>query len=223
MGSDDLFRKRRAKDKKALARKNAKRSSYNKILIVCEGEKTEPNYFNEIKDYYELNTANVVVDGSCGSDPWSVFQYAKKCVLQAKKDHDPYDKIYCVFDKDRHSTFQQTLDAIKSLKAKQHLTAITSVPCFEYWLLLHFTYSTRPFAGNEQKSAGDSVLDELLSYIPDYQKAARGLFIRTQPSLDFAKANALKALQEAINNQTDNPSTHIHELVDDLQNLKNQK
>lgn len=64
MGNENLFYKRKAKNEKDLARKRAKRSSYEKILIVCEGQKTEPNYFNELKDFYQLNTANVVVDGN---------------------------------------------------------------------------------------------------------------------------------------------------------------
>ena len=59
MGSDNLFHRRKAKKTSDLARRRAKRSAYQKILIVCEGEKTEPNYFNELIDYYELNTANV--------------------------------------------------------------------------------------------------------------------------------------------------------------------
>ena len=45
MGSEDLFHKRKAKAADSLKRRKAKRSSYDKVLIVCEGEKTEPNYF----------------------------------------------------------------------------------------------------------------------------------------------------------------------------------
>lgn len=223
MGSDNLFHKRKAKSEKDLARKKAKRSSYEKILIVCEGEKTEPNYFNELKDYYQLNTANVVVDGRCGSDPWSIYQHAQKCVSQAKKFNDPYDKIYCVFDKDKHTTYQRTLDAIIKVNAKQDFTAIVSVPCFEFWLLLHFIYTTQPFVAAGNESAGDRTIDELKNYLPNYQKSEQGLFTQLAPKLDFAKANAQHTLTAAIANQTDNPSTYIHELVEYLQNLKNSK
>lgn len=223
MGSDNLFHKRKARNEKDLARKRAKRASYEKILIVCEGEKTEPNYFNELKDHYQLNTANVVVDGRCGSDPWSIYQYAKKCISQAKKDNDPYDKIYCVFDKDRHTTYQKTLDAIAAVKPKHYFTAAVSVPCFEYWLLLHFVSTTQPFAEAGSKSAGDRAIDELKNYMPGYQKAQHGVFAQLAPKLDFAKANAQRALIEAKDNHTDNPTTLVHELVDYLQKLKNAK
>lgn len=220
MGSDDLFHKRKAKSEKDLARKKASRASYDKVLIVCEGEKTEPNYFNELKDHYQLNSANVVVDGRSGSDPWSIYQYAQQYAAQAKRDKDPYDKIYCVFDKDKHATYQKTVDAINQVKANQEFAAIVSVPCFEYWLLLHFIYTTQPYEAIGNKSSGDQVVHELKKYLPAYQKADKGIFAQLLQSLNFAKANAERALKAARANQTDNPSTWVHGLVDYLQNLK---
>ena len=59
MGTVNLFHKRKAKAADGLERRKAKRESYDKVLIVCEGEKTEPNYFNELINFYKLNTANV--------------------------------------------------------------------------------------------------------------------------------------------------------------------
>lgn len=56
MGTDNLFHRRKAKQAKELARKKANRERYNKVLIVCEGTKTEPNYFNALKDHLELNS-----------------------------------------------------------------------------------------------------------------------------------------------------------------------
>ena len=42
MGSDDLFHK--AKKARDLARKAGRRKGKERVLIVCEGAKTEPNY-----------------------------------------------------------------------------------------------------------------------------------------------------------------------------------
>lgn len=52
MGSDDLFKKRKTKlkDRKSGIRE----PKPNSFLIICEGEKTEPNYFSGIADY--INT-----------------------------------------------------------------------------------------------------------------------------------------------------------------------
>lgn len=50
MGTDNLFHRLKTKQIKELSRKNAKRDPYDKVLIVCEGKKTEPHYFNDLND-----------------------------------------------------------------------------------------------------------------------------------------------------------------------------
>ncbi len=136
MGSEDLFHKRKAKASAELGRRKAKRESYEKVLIVCEGEKTEPNYFRELVAYYELNTANVEIDGKCGSSPKNVYKRALELYTTEENRGDPFDRVYCVFDKDTHSTYQETLTAISSQSPKRGFFHVTSVPCFEYWLFL---------------------------------------------------------------------------------------
>ena len=62
---------------KQLERKLGRRASYDRILIVCEGSKTEPNYFREIRTAHRLHTANVEVQPSeLGSAPIQVVEYA---------------------------------------------------------------------------------------------------------------------------------------------------
>lgn len=73
MGTDNLFHKqRKPKSAKQLRRGQPKRAAYEKILIVCEGEKTEPHYFMGARNYYGLSTVNVEVRGDSGADPSSV-------------------------------------------------------------------------------------------------------------------------------------------------------
>ena len=45
MGSDDLFKKRKARKLRDISRKKRTRDLYKRVLIVCEGQKTEPLYF----------------------------------------------------------------------------------------------------------------------------------------------------------------------------------
>ena len=59
--ADQLFKKRKAKKAAELARKQAARDSYDKVLIVCEGCKTKPNYLKELIKHYKLSTANVAL------------------------------------------------------------------------------------------------------------------------------------------------------------------
>ena len=219
-GTDNLFRKRSAKLSRELRRKQAKRAPYDRVLIVCEGEKTEPHYFQELCDHYRLNSTNIEISGDCGSAPINVIERAKELYQTEKRNGIPFDRVYCVFDKDAHSTYKSALKAVKSAKPKTMFFVINSVPCFEYWLLLHFVDTTKPFCGTEgAKSAGEQVLDELKKHIADYAKGDHGhfenLFGRLTPAIQRSK----RALESANTSGTDNPTTLAHELVVYLQGL----
>ncbi|WP_201616117.1 RloB family protein [Psychrobacter urativorans] len=217
MGTDNLHHKRKARKNKDLRRKQAQKSDYEKILIVCEGEKTEPYYFNNLINYHKLNTANINVVGDCDSAPIRVLERAKE-LYEESKDTIPYDKVYCVFDKDSHSTYLQTLNIIKQILPLEIFIAITSIPCFEYWILLHFTDTTKSYNNYREVS------QDLKIFLPLYEKKNKNIYSELLPYLEVAKRNANKANMAAIKNQTDNPSTKIHELVEVLETLnKKQK
>jgi len=221
MGSDNLHHKRKAKNVEKLARRAAKREPYPKVLIVCEGDKTEPNYFLDLKDHYALNSANIAISGEeCDSDPVSIIQYAKKRYREEKSAGDAFDKVYCVFDKDTHTNYEQAMADIRSAIPKAIYIAINSVPCFEYWLLLHFNYTTRPYASLPDNSACNQVLSDLITYMPSYTKNQQDVFESLFAQLESAKQNAIRALDAAGDNHTDNPGTRVHELVTFLQNIK---
>lgn len=196
------------------------RESYAKVLIVCEGEKTEPYYFYELKDHYKLNSANVEICGECGSDPLSIYRYAKRRYREEKEGGDPFDHVFCVFDKDTHANYQSALDAIARANPKNAFQAINSVPCFEYWLLLHYFYTTKPYNSQHGNSACHQVLTELRSYMPDYAKGSSHTFSALIGQLELAKHNAARSLRTATKHDIDNPTTRVHELVDFLQNIK---
>ncbi len=109
MGTDNLFHKRRAKKAADLKRKKAIRQPYPKVLVVCEGEKTEPRYFAGLKDHYHLNSANIEICGDCGSEPLKIFHEARDRYRDEKANGDPFDRVYCVFDKDSHGTYQRAM------------------------------------------------------------------------------------------------------------------
>ena len=213
MGSDDLFKKRKAKKLKDHQRKVAMRKPYDRVLIVCEGEKTEPSYFMELREYYGLHTANIEITGECGSSPTTILAKAKELFNKAKQDGNPFDRVYCIFDKDEHTTYEQTILEIENITPKGVFFSITSVPCFEYWILLHFTYSCKPFTSSGNKS-------ELKNFYPDYEKNKEGIFIDLIDKLDTAIAYAKQISKSNQKTVTDNPSTSIGELVEYLRNLK---
>ncbi len=220
MGTDNLFHKRRAKKAKELSRRKARKQPYDKVLIVCEGEKTEPHYFNGLKDHYSLNSANIEICSDCGPDPLGIYKYARRRYFDEKANGDPFDRVYCVFDKDTHGTYQRAVDEIQRARPAGTFMAINSVPCFEYWLLLHFNSTTRPYAPLPGNSACNQVLTELRKYMPDYSKGNAEIFSLLVEKMDFAIGNADHALQIATDAGTDNPTTRVHELVRYLRNIK---
>jgi len=219
MGTDNLHHKRKARSDRDLKRSRAKRAPYERVLIVCEGEKTEPLYFKELVTHYRLNTANVEICGNCDSSPKSVLSYAKAQQANAMKQGDGFDKVFCVFDKDCHESYQDTLNAIAQLKGVYQ--AIVSVPCFEYWLLLHFEYLTHPYSAIQNRSVCGLVIKDLKLHLPDYEKSQNGVFKVLLDKLPDAIKSAKSVLATSERIQSDNPSTKIHELIEYLQGLKN--
>ncbi|WP_275100174.1 RloB family protein [Sedimenticola hydrogenitrophicus] len=221
MGSDDLFHKRRKKAEKSLKRSQAKRDAYDRVLIVCEGEKTEPHYLQELIDHLKLNSANVLVDGRSSSSPDKVWQYAKERYREAERRGDVFDRVYCVIDRDSHTTFDQTLVEIRKSRPNGVFHATPSVPCFEYWVLLHFDYKTAPYTRTGSNSPCDCVIADLKRYMPGYTKGDKGVFYQIMSDTDRAIALSKLTLAEAHKTGTDNPTTLMHELVDYLRHLKN--
>jgi hypothetical protein len=220
MGSDDLHHKRKAKDAKTLQRRKSSRDSYDKILIVCEGEKTEPHYFKALVQHYRLNSANVEITGSCGSSPRSVLEKAEELAQKETARGDGYNRVYCVFDKDSHETYAETITKIDAKNPKDVFYAVVSVPCFEYWLLLHFKYTTNPYQATQNSSIANEVLKELKTVLPDYSKGDKDIFNALITQIEFAKQNAERGMEHSKKYHSYNPSTNIHELIHDLQTLK---
>ena len=58
MGSDDLFKKRRAERNKR--KENIRKQKSSNWLIVCEGKETEPNYFEKKYDQFKLGNPEMI-------------------------------------------------------------------------------------------------------------------------------------------------------------------
>ncbi len=219
MGTDNLFHKKKERKASLLRRRRAMKDPYDIILIVCEGGKTEPNYFDELKRASRLSNANVRICG-LGADPLSVVNFA----IETFRREPEFDRIYCVFDRDRHTTYDAALDRIHRARLGKgaRMFAIPSVPCFEFWLLLHFTYTTRPFNAPPGDSICSRVIEELRKYVPKYRKGTRGIFGMTRDKLDIAITNAKRLEQFHRTSGIDNPSTLVHSLVQYLRDLKRQ-
>jgi hypothetical protein len=208
---------RAGRSAKTFARRGPTREPYDVVLIVCEGTKTEPHYLYGLRTAYALSNANIVIVHSGATDPKSIVEFALNEMTTGG-----YDRAYCVFDRDGHQTYDPALNLIAQSSDGRagRLVAVTSWPCFEIWVLLHFTYSTAPFAGSGSRSACDNVLAEVQKHMTNYTKGHKGVFEALAPRLDKALSNAAKLEKHNRTTQTENPHTRMHELVNALKSLK---
>lgn len=96
------------------------------ILIVCEGENTEPSYFSQ----FRLSTATIKPIGE-GYNTISLVNRASE--LAKEKD---YEQVWCVFDKDDFDN-NDFNNAIVTAEV-QNFGVAYSNQAFEYWIILHF-------------------------------------------------------------------------------------
>jgi hypothetical protein len=224
MGSEDLFHKRKARVTKELERSKHTRSRNLRYLIVCEGAKTEPHYFAELLNDLRIRPQSVRIAPNDGASPDRVVAHALTVYDEDACSGDSFDTVYCVFDRDKHTTFdgavQRTRDLRNSVPPKP-FDAITSTPCFEFWLLLHFGYTDRPFHSAGKKSVGDAVVAALKTKpgFSKYGKGKTGVYSVLKDSLDIAIKAALELRARSTATGSVNPSTEVDVLVSALRAL----
>jgi hypothetical protein len=182
--------------------------SIRKILIVCEGEKTEPNYFKAFQANGELITVEV---RGLGMNTDSLVEHAIELKRAAELSKEPYSVVWCVFDRDSFQS-NQFNGAIQLAKNKQIKTAYSN-QAFEIWYILHFSYHQAAWERDKYKSK----LTELLG--SEYQKNDREMYVKLKDRQQAAIANAKRLLENyglKHNPESDNPCTKVHELVEFL-------
>jgi hypothetical protein len=202
MGHDKLFQKKQALTRIENTRK------LRRILIVCEGEKTEPNYFKkfpETPDVYD----RIDVHGT-GYNTVSLVKEAVRLKNEALRRREPYIEVWCVFDKDDFS-ISSFNEAIK-LTAVSGLRCAYSIEAFELWYMLHFNYYDMALS----RSQYIKKLSELLK--KTYLKNDEGMY----ELLESRQAQALQNARNLYNKQSvfplkeRNPVTLVFKLVERL-------
>jgi len=222
MGSEDLFHKRKARASAALQRKKHERAQNKRYLIVCEGTKTEPRYLKDLLDDLHIRPQVVRVASNDGGSPDRVVARALALYNEDALTGDAFDQVYCVFDRDRHTTFDAAVKRTRDLTAAgKPLVAITSTPCFEVWLLLHFLYFNQPFHPAGKKSVGDQVVSILKTKpgFANYSKGKIGVYAQLKDKLADALIHAERLRQHGMAMDSNNPATDADKLVKAIQAL----
>ncbi len=146
-------------------RKSAFRQPKPLILVVSEGEVTEPEYLLGLQRACRNPRVTIKVAEEHGV-PMTVVktakQYKKDGERRAARERDEnlaYDSVWCVFDVDDHPNLGQA----KKMAQDNAIDLAISNPCIELWLLLHF----RDNPGMQHRSA---IVQRLRQYVPEFNK-----------------------------------------------------
>ena len=197
-----------------------------RVLIICEGKKTEPLYLSDLRDELKAPTVSFEVVGE-GRDPSAVV---KRAIEHAESVEGDYDYIFCVFDRDKHARYADACERCKTRRVKRQgapntkLVAITTNPSFEYWLLLHLNPTTRPYRQTGTKTSGDQVLSEFAKeYLratgQKYSKGSRGVYKALRAKLDTAIDFSEKANRDGLGN----PHSLVGAMITAMRNISTGK
>ncbi len=221
MSRRDNDAKDERKDKRAqkkIDRQQNTRTILQRVIISCEGEVTEVNYFQAIFDELIKNKGiaktSLVIAKHLHTDPKGVL---KDLTDELKKDSD-FEHKWIVIDRDKervngggHSVenFNGTISSAKA----QNIKVAYSNPSFELWYLLHYEYRNTPLDRDE-------VIEELKKYIPNYAKNSLTTYTEILPMQNIAISYAKKLIEmhtayaKVLSPENDNPSTTVYQLVE---------
>lgn len=190
-------------------RRSPSREPKPKILIVCEGENTEPQYFEGFKHACRNSLVDIEIASGQGvpmtlvEESKSRMEEARDAAKREKDDNLAYDSVWCVFDVDNHPYLAEACE-----KARLHgIHLAISNPCFELWLLLHF----RDHPGMKDRKQVKGVLKK---HVPGYDKSVRYATYSDGYSNAVTRATTLDKIAEDVGTPGHNPTTGVYKLTE---------
>lgn len=192
------------------------------FLIVCEGEKTEPNYFKSFK----TNVKSFVYTIDTFGEATNTKDLVKKTIVARDKSSQQYDSVWAVFDKDSFSP--NNFNSAIALAEANNIKVGWTNEAFELWYLLHFQYRNTAMSRNDYKSAIEDEVNAKIALLSKskqpkkfvYQKNSKEMFaiLEKYGNQQEAIKNAEKLIanQNCTNYAIHNPCTRIHLLVQEL-------
>jgi len=210
--------------KETVERKKETRTKKLYYLVVCEGIKTEPNYFEGLKKEIpkgKLHSNNLEIGGT-GKNTLSIIKETIKISKKIQMEKSiVFDEIWVVFDKDSFPDVNFN-NAISKAKSYKNMRCAWSNQAFELWYLLHFQFVNTAIDRDVYKSYLEREINRVSKIEFKYEKNRPDMY-------DILKeyGNQLQAIKWArklVGQYQDedyasqNPCTFVHELVDKLIN-----
>jgi hypothetical protein len=210
--------------KKRFARKERTRSIESRekrvyFLVICEGEKTEPNYFEGLKKDLPVGTliiADMTIKGT-GRNTESLVDFTIK---YRRKSNQKFDRTWAVFDRDSF-TEDQFNSAIIRAEANE-INCAWSNEAFELWFLLHFQFVNHGMPRQDYQS----YLEREIKRVSQKEYTYKKNYINTYSILKqygdqqqaIVWAKELKALFNDRKHADHNPCTLVYLLIEELFN-----
>ena len=179
------------------------------ILVVTEGEVTEPEYLQAFQNACRNPRVTIEVVEEHGV-PKTLVKIAKQHKEEAKKkatkeedENLAYDSVWCVFDIDMHPEIGEA----KEMARDNGIDLAISNPCIELWLLLHFQE-------NPGAQFGDKMRSLLAKHVQKYDKHVNYATYATGYQQAVTRAARMDQAAEEAGEPHRNPTTGMHRLTE---------
>lgn len=186
------------------------RNPKQRFLIVCEGKKTEPNYFLK----FPIPKDSVVSVLGEGANTVSLVRKAIELRDKSTEvDKVIYDQVWCVFDRDSFSA--KNFNEAFEVANQNEIKIAYSNEAFELWYILHFQYLDTGLSRKDYMK----ILSQKLRH--EYEKNSETIYeeLLSKQSNAIKNAGRLYSQFEPHNPEKDKPSTTVFILVELLNSL----
>lgn len=198
-------------------KRTAPKSIVSYFLIVCEGKKTEPNYFKA----FPKKVGKIIYDIEFDGGGISTLKVVEKAIELRNNSKQKYDRVWAVFDRDsfKPSSFNSAI-----VKAKVNgIECAWSNQAFELWYLLHFHNRVTAMSRDEYQHAIEDAVNEKIKNSKKqfkYLKNDPKMFILLgkigRQDLAIRWANELNEKIDGEKFANYNPNTQVYKLVEEL-------
>ena len=214
----ERLRRERREAKASKKRKENVREKLVRFLIVCEGTKTEPHYFEALIKNYISTVREVTIEGEGRATVALVDRTLEIKQELERKNAMSFDRVWVVFDKDDFDDFN---DAIKKANKLGFHSAWTN-EAFELWYYLHFEYlDTGIVRADYIKKLEEAFKEKLGDSHFEYKKGNPDIYSLLQQygREDLAKrfAQQLRGLYTGTDYAAHKPCTMVDKLVEELE------
>jgi len=181
------------------------------MIVVTEGEKTEPEYFKAFKEIHvpphiKKSVFDLRIIPGIGV-PKTVVDRAIQELQDLQGPLSGKDSVWAMFDRDEHPKFEE---AKRKARSKDIGLAISN-PCFEIWGIYHY----QDWEGYIERDQCQRRLEELC---PSYDRKSGKIFI-DRDAIENKYRDAMRRAKESLDSREKegdpegNPSTSVHHLI----------